>query len=179
MVAALPWWPTKCARLPETRIGAPRRHRRWPGRSAPKSKSVATKVNAAAQAAATEAENSQTIVLALGELRKEVGGLTERSQTIASSAEEAEVAAREVQKGAETIASAAEEQAAAVSEASKSVQSSRRSRLPNARVPRSRSRRWPATSAVRRRMRRAFTTLHRPPNNSRRRSGNLPGAADR
>lgn len=84
--------------------------------------SVATKVNAAAQAAATEAENSQTIVVALSELRKEVGGLTERSQTIASSAEEAEVAAREAQKGAEIIASAAEEQAAAVAEASKSVQ---------------------------------------------------------
>ena len=31
----------------------------------------------AAQAAAAEAENSQTIVLALGELRKEVGDLTE------------------------------------------------------------------------------------------------------
>ena len=54
----------------------------------------------------TEAENSQTIVLALSELRKEVSGLTERSQTIASSAEEAEVAAREAQKGAEIIASA-------------------------------------------------------------------------
>ena len=84
--------------------------------------SVATKVNAAAQAAAKEADNSQTIVLALGELRKEVGGLTERSQTIASSAEEAEVAAREAQKGAEIIASAAEEQAAAVADASKSVE---------------------------------------------------------
>ena len=84
--------------------------------------SVATKVKAAAQAAAAEAENSQTIVLALSELRKDVGGLTERSQTIAASAEEAEVAAREAQKGAEIIASAAEEQAAAVAEASKSVE---------------------------------------------------------
>jgi methyl-accepting chemotaxis protein len=83
---------------------------------------VSAKVKAAAQAAATEAENSQTIVLALGELRKEVGSLTERSQTIAASAEEAEVAAREAQKGAEIIASAAEEQAAAVAEASKSVE---------------------------------------------------------
>lgn len=84
--------------------------------------SVAAKVKMAAQAAATEAENSQTIVLALGELRKEFGSLTERSQQIATSAEEAEVAAREAQKGSEIIASAAEEQAAAVAEASKSVE---------------------------------------------------------
>ena len=83
---------------------------------------VAGEVNAAAKAASGEAENSQTIVLALGELRKEVGGLAERSQTIAMSAEEAEVAAGQAQKGAELIASAAEEQAAAVAEASKSVE---------------------------------------------------------
>ena len=84
--------------------------------------SVAAMIKAAAHGAAAEAEKSQTVILALGELRKEVGALTEGSQSIAVAASEAEVAAREAQKGAEIISSAAEEQAAAATEALRSVE---------------------------------------------------------
>ena len=70
-------------------------------------------IKAAADGAAAEAEKSQTVILALGELRKEVGALAEGSQSIAVAALDAEAAAREAQKGAEIISSAAEEQAAA------------------------------------------------------------------
>jgi methyl-accepting chemotaxis protein len=83
--------------------------------------SVADKVKSAAGAAATEAESSQTIILALAELKKDVTALAEGSQAIESVSGEAEVSARETQKGAEIIAAAAEEQAAAVTEALKGV----------------------------------------------------------
>ena len=85
-------------------------------------KSVAAGIGAAAETAAAEAQKSQVVILALGELRKEAGTLTERSQAIALGALEAETAAREAQKGAEIIASAAEEQAAAAAESLRSVE---------------------------------------------------------
>ena len=85
-------------------------------------KAVADLIAAAAQAAAGEADRSQTVILALGELRNTVVALTEGSQAIASVALEAEAAAREAQKGAEIISSAAEEQAAAAAEALRSVE---------------------------------------------------------
>ena len=84
--------------------------------------SVAAMIKAAADGAAAEAQKSQTVILALGELRKEVGFLTESGQSIAVAALEAEAAAREAQKGAEIIAAAAEEQAAAAAEALRSVE---------------------------------------------------------
>ena len=71
-----------------------------------------SEVRAAAESAVGEAQKSQTVVLALGELRKEVGALAEGSQSIAVATLEAESAARQAQKGAEIISSAAEEQAA-------------------------------------------------------------------
>jgi methyl-accepting chemotaxis protein len=52
-------------------------------------------------------ENSQTIVLWFGELRKEMSALTESSQSITNAALEAEGAARDAQKGADIISSAA------------------------------------------------------------------------
>ena len=85
-------------------------------------KVVASLVTTAAQAAAAEAERSQTVILALGELRKNVTALTEDSQSIATSSAEAEVAAREAQKGSEIISAAAEEQAAAAAEALRSIE---------------------------------------------------------
>src|SRR4051812_17273581 len=85
-------------------------------------KSVATTIKAAADAAAVEIQKSQTVILALGDLRKEAGALTQVSQTIAMGALEAEGASREAQRGAEIISSAAEEQAAASSEALRSIQ---------------------------------------------------------
>jgi methyl-accepting chemotaxis protein len=84
--------------------------------------SVASIIRSAAETASTEAEKSRTVILALGELRKEVGALAEGSQSIAASTLEAETAAREAQKGAEIISSAAEEQAAAAAEALRSVE---------------------------------------------------------
>jgi len=84
--------------------------------------SVAEIIRAAADAAASDAGKSQTVILALGELRKEVGALAEGSQNIAVATLEAESAAREAQKGAEIISSAAEEQAAAAAEALRSVE---------------------------------------------------------
>src|SRR6187399_3326205 len=84
--------------------------------------SVAAMIKAAADGAAAEAQKSQTVILALGELRKEVGFLTQSGQSIAVAALEAEAAAREAQKGAEIIAAAAEEQAAAAAEALRSVE---------------------------------------------------------
>jgi methyl-accepting chemotaxis protein len=84
--------------------------------------SVAAMIKTASDGAAAEAEKSQTVILALGELRKEVGSLAEGSQSIAVAALEAEAAAREAQKGAEIIAAAAEEQAAAATEALRSVE---------------------------------------------------------
>jgi methyl-accepting chemotaxis protein len=85
-------------------------------------KSVAATVKAAANSAAAEAEKSQTVILALGELRKETGALAQLNQSIATAAIEAEAAAREAQKGAEIISSAAEEQAAAAAEALRAVE---------------------------------------------------------
>jgi methyl-accepting chemotaxis protein len=85
-------------------------------------RTVASKVKSAAQAAAAEAESSQTIMSALGELRRDFGSLTEGSRAIANASEQAEISAREAQKGAEIISSAAEEQAAAVTEALKGVE---------------------------------------------------------
>ena len=84
--------------------------------------SVSSIIRTAAETATSEAEKSQTVVLALGELRKEVGVLAEGSQSIAVATLEAESAAREAQKGAEIISSAAEEQAAAAAEALRSVE---------------------------------------------------------
>ncbi|MGA2126248.1 MAG: methyl-accepting chemotaxis protein [Xanthobacteraceae bacterium] len=84
--------------------------------------SVAAMIGTAAAAATAEAEKSQTVIRALGELRREVGALTAGSQSIAVAAAEAEAAAREAQKGAEIISSAAEEQAAAAAEALRSVE---------------------------------------------------------
>jgi methyl-accepting chemotaxis protein len=84
--------------------------------------SVAAIIRTAAETAASEAEKSRTVILALGELRKEVGALAEGSQSIAGATLEAESAAREAQKGAEIISSAAEEQAAAAAEALRSVE---------------------------------------------------------
>jgi len=83
---------------------------------------IATTVKAAADVATAEAQRSQTVVLALGELRLTVGSLTEGSQSIAAGALQAESAAREAQKGAEIISSAAEEQAAAAAEALRSIE---------------------------------------------------------
>jgi methyl-accepting chemotaxis protein len=85
-------------------------------------KSVAAMIKTAAETAAAEAQKSQVVILALGELRKEVGALTERSQSVAVGALEAEAASREAQKGAEIISSAAEEQAAAAAESLRSVE---------------------------------------------------------
>jgi methyl-accepting chemotaxis protein len=85
-------------------------------------KSLAAAIKAAADAVAAEAEKNQTVILALGELRKNVGVLSRGNLSIASAAVEAEVAAREAQKGAEIISSAAEEQAAAASEALRTVE---------------------------------------------------------
>jgi methyl-accepting chemotaxis protein len=85
-------------------------------------KSVAAMIKNAAVSATAEAEKSQTVILALGELRKEVGDLAETSRSIALGAVEAETASREAQRGAEIISSAAEEQAAAAAEALRSVE---------------------------------------------------------
>jgi methyl-accepting chemotaxis protein len=84
--------------------------------------SVSSIIKTAAETATSEAQKSQTVLLALGELRKEVGILAEGSQSIAVATLEAESASREAQKGAEIISSAAEEQAAAAAEALRSVE---------------------------------------------------------
>ncbi len=84
--------------------------------------SVSSTIRTAAETAMSEAQKSQTVVLALSELRKEVGVLAEGSQSIAMATLEAESAARQTQKGAEIISSAAEEQAAAAAEALRSVE---------------------------------------------------------
>lgn len=84
--------------------------------------SMASVIKTAAVTATAEAQKSQTVILALGELRKEVSALAEGSQSIAVATLEAESAAREAQKGAEIISSAAEEQAAAAAEALRSVE---------------------------------------------------------
>ncbi len=84
--------------------------------------SMASIIKRAAETATVDAQKSQTVILALGELRKEVGALADGSQSIAVATVEAESAAREAQKGAEMISSAAEEQAAAAAEALRSVE---------------------------------------------------------
>jgi methyl-accepting chemotaxis protein len=84
--------------------------------------SVSSIIKTAAETATSEAKKSQTVLLALGDLRKEVGVLAEGSQSIAVATLEAESASREAQKGAEIISSAAEEQAAAAAEALRSVE---------------------------------------------------------
>jgi methyl-accepting chemotaxis protein len=84
--------------------------------------SVASIIKTASETAATEAQKGQTVILALGELRKEVSALAGGSQSIAEQALEAEAASRQAQKGAEIVSSAAEEQAAAAAEALRSVE---------------------------------------------------------
>jgi methyl-accepting chemotaxis protein len=84
--------------------------------------SVAAAIKAAADAAVSEVEKGQTVILALEDLRKEAVALTQGSQAIAMEALEAEVASREAQRGAEIISSAAEEQAAASAEALRSIE---------------------------------------------------------
>jgi methyl-accepting chemotaxis protein len=84
--------------------------------------SVAAMIKTAADGAAAEAEKSQAVILALGELRREVRTLTEGSQELVAAALEAEAASREAQKGSEIISSAAEEQAAAATEALRSAE---------------------------------------------------------
>jgi methyl-accepting chemotaxis protein len=108
--------------LAETSEKSAREAQNLAGKIQEQVKSVASMIKAAADGAAAEAEKSQTVILALSELRKEVVRLTEGSQSIAVAALEAESAAREVQKGAEIISSAAEEQAAAATEALRSVE---------------------------------------------------------
>ena len=85
-------------------------------------KSIAATIKSATDAAVAEVEKSQTVILALNELRKEAGALNEGSRAIAAGALEAEGASRDAQKGAEIIASAAEEQAAAATEALRSIE---------------------------------------------------------
>ena len=85
-------------------------------------KSIAATIKSAADAAVAEVEKSQTVILALDDLRKEAGALSEGSRTIAAGALEAEGASRDAQKGAEIISSAAEEQAAAATEALRSIE---------------------------------------------------------
>jgi len=84
--------------------------------------SMSSIIKAAAATATIEVQKSQTVILALGELRKEVSALAEGSQSIAVATLVAEAAAREAQKGAEIISAAAEEQAAAAAEALRSVE---------------------------------------------------------
>jgi methyl-accepting chemotaxis protein len=84
--------------------------------------SMASMIRTAAETATKEAQKGQTVILALGELRKEVSFLAEGSQLIAVATQEAETAAREAQKGAEIISAAAEEQAAAAAEALRSIE---------------------------------------------------------
>jgi methyl-accepting chemotaxis protein len=84
--------------------------------------SVASIIRVAAETASADAEKSRTVILALSDLRKEVGALAEGSHAIAETTLEAASAAREAQKGAEIISSAAEEQAAAAAEALRSVE---------------------------------------------------------
>jgi methyl-accepting chemotaxis protein len=84
--------------------------------------SMASIIKAAAERATLEVQKSETVILALGELRREVTALAEGSQSIADATLEAESAAREAQKGAEIISSAAEEQAAAAAEALRSIE---------------------------------------------------------
>jgi methyl-accepting chemotaxis protein len=84
--------------------------------------SVASMIGAAAAGAAAEAGRSETLIAALGELRKEVSVLALSNQAIATAATEAEAAARETQKGAEIISAASEEQAAAAAETLRSIE---------------------------------------------------------
>lgn len=83
---------------------------------------VSSIIKSSAAAAGVEVQKSQTVILALGELRREVAALAADSQAIAATALEADGAAREAQRGAEIISSAAEEQAAAAAEALRSVE---------------------------------------------------------
>jgi methyl-accepting chemotaxis protein len=108
--------------LAETSEQSARTARDLAGQIQDQVKSVAAMIKTAANSAAAEAERGQTVILALGELRKEFGVATEGSQAIAIAALQAEAVAREAQKGAETISSAAEEQAAAAAEALRSVE---------------------------------------------------------
>jgi methyl-accepting chemotaxis protein len=84
--------------------------------------SVAAAIEAAADAAVSEVEKGQIVILALEDLRKEASALIQGSQAIAMVALEAEAASREAQRGAEIISSAAEEQAAASAEALRSIE---------------------------------------------------------
>lgn len=84
--------------------------------------SMASIIKAGADTATDEAKKSQIVILALGELRKEVSGLADGSQSIAVATLEAEAAARQAQRGAEIISSAAEEQAAAAAAALRGVE---------------------------------------------------------
>ena len=120
--AALRLSPTKFAHWPRLPKKAHETCKVLPRKSKPKSVRWRLSSRRAADTATAEAQKSQTVILALGELRKEVGALAEGSQSIAVATLEAESAAREAQKGAEIISSAAEEQAAAAAEALRSVE---------------------------------------------------------
>ena len=61
--------------------------------------SMASIIKTAAATATEEAQKSQTVILALGELRKEVGALAEGSQSIAVSTLEAEFGSSRGAKG--------------------------------------------------------------------------------
>ena len=113
MAAGLPLSQTRYGLWPKLRRKAPASRKVLAGRIQEEVKAVATLIKTAAEAASGEADRSQTVILALGELRKEILELTEASQSIATSALEAEGAAREAQKGAEAISSAADGMASA------------------------------------------------------------------
>jgi methyl-accepting chemotaxis protein len=108
--------------LAETSEKGAREAQRLAGQIQEHIKSAAALIKAAAEDAGAEADKSQTVILALGDLRKEVGALAEGSKSIVIATLEAEAASREAQKGAEIISSAAEEQAAAAAEALRSIE---------------------------------------------------------
>ena len=117
---ALPSSLTRYARLAETSEKSAREAQNLAAQIQNEVKAVTDLISSAARSSSGEAEKSQTVILALSELRKEIVALAESSQAIANTAAEAETAAREAQKGAEIISSAAEEQAAAAAEALRS-----------------------------------------------------------
>jgi methyl-accepting chemotaxis protein len=108
--------------LAETSEKSARTAQELAGRIQAQVTSVAAKIKTAAEGAAAEAEKSQTVILALEELRKEASVLTDIGRSIANSAVEAGLASRDAQRGAEMISSTAEQQAAAASEALSSIE---------------------------------------------------------
>ncbi len=108
--------------LAETSEKSARSAQELAGRIQAQVTSVSARIKTAAEGAATEAEKSQTVLLALEELRKEAGVLTDIGRSIANTAVEAGLASRDAQKGAEMVSSTAEQQAAAASEALRSIE---------------------------------------------------------